>query len=367
MFYSYSDIATLNYFADNSGQIGLNKEKLQRIQEFAESGICRRRILLSYFNERFDHDCNNCDVCLNPPEKVDGTEIVQMALSGVVRMGEKEGIMMLIDVLRGSRKAAVIEKGYNNLKTFGVGGHLPSWLWGRYILQMIQLGLLELVYNENNHLKITPYGWDVLKGKFKVMLTIVKSENIFKSRLTPKYPKKVIRELSPKEILTDKLKSLRLSIAKENEVPAYIIFSDKVIVEIVDNNPATFKELSEIQGLGMVKVARFGVRILTLLRNHNNLSVKGLAEELTLFLINRGFDINKIAELRGLKTATIANHISKAIQLGRIFPSQYSHFISREDYQRIIDGYRNHSIDYKKENNDKVIIALAIYRKSTPK
>ena len=367
MFYSYSDIATLNYFADNSGQIGLNKEKLQRIQEFAESGICRRRILLSYFNERFDHDCNNCDVCLNPPEKVDGTEIVQMALSGVVRMCEKEGIMMLIDVLRGSRKAAVIEKGYNNLKTFGVGGHLPSWLWGRYILQMIQLGLLELVYNENNHLKITPYGWDVLKGKCKVMLTIVKSENIFKSRLTPKYSKKVIRELSPKEILTDKLKSLRLSIAKENEVPAYIIFSDKVIVEIVDNNPATFKELSEIQGLGMVKVARFGVRILTLLRNHNNLSVKGLAEELTLFLINRGFDINKIAELRGLKTATIANHISKAIQLGRIFPSQYSHFISREDYQRIIDGYRKHSIDYKKENNDKVIIALAIYRKNTPK
>ena len=119
MFYSYGDVISHNRFVEESGQVKLNTHKLELMQKYAESSICRRRILLSYFNERIDHDCGNCDVCLNPPKRFDGTTLVQMALSAIVRTNQQIGLYTLKDILRGSSNADVIQAGYHRLKTYG--------------------------------------------------------------------------------------------------------------------------------------------------------------------------------------------------------------------------------------------------------
>jgi len=172
LFYSYADMIMLRKFAEESGQSEINLEKLQRMQRYCEADVCRRRILLNYFNEESEHDCGNCDVCHHPPKRFDGTILVQKALSAIVRTDQSAGLNLLIDILRGSFRQEITAKGYNLLKTFGVGKDHSYKEWTEYIHQMIQLGYIEINYAASNILMVTPLGKKVLFGEISAQLAV---------------------------------------------------------------------------------------------------------------------------------------------------------------------------------------------------
>lgn len=261
MFYSYSDVIQLTKFAQESGQSMLNMDKLRRMQQYAESGVCRRRILLNYFNEPFDHDCNNCDVCLNPPKRIDGTIPSQMILSALARTHESIGMTMAVDIVKGSHKAEIHANGFDKLPTFGVGRNLSFSTWNGYVLQMLQLGLVDVAYEENKHLKITGMGYEVLKGIRKVEFT----EVVFQTKESREKVKIQVRNtqqdaISPdpnNKMLFEKLRECRLAIARASGMAPYLVLSDKTLWAIANLKPCNKAEFSTIYGVGEAKTNRY--------------------------------------------------------------------------------------------------------------
>lgn len=328
LFYTLGDMVMLSKFAGDSGQKGLNMEKLRRMQEYAESPVCRRRILLNYFGEVREHDCGNCDICKNPPQRFDASVLVQKALSACIRTDETISMQTLIDILRGSHRNEIIENGYDRIKTFGVGSDLSFYQWQGYLLQMMQLGYFELLYNEGNRLKVTSTGWKVLRGELSAMLTFVKNDIPVKGNNVKKTaavdPK---AELSEEERLFESLRLLRARIAVEEEKPAYIIFTDKVLQEMVTCKPVTLYDFAKINGVGLAKVSKYGKIFVDLIRKE--LKVKkspGDSYTETLLLLMQDMGIDEICRLRGLKPVTVYSHISQLIRERKY--NDWSRFIS---------------------------------------
>ena len=277
LFYSLADLILLTKFATDSGQEGINLEKLQRMQQYAESDICRRRILLSYFGETADHDCGNCDVCKNPPERFDGTIIVQKALSAIARTEQQISTGVLVDILRGTMSPEVVSKGYQQLKTFAAGREVPARDWHDYLLQMLQLGYFEIAYNENNHLKITSTGSDVLFGRATARLVVIRREETNET----KQGRKRKASLPGKELplglpdtenkaLFEALHKLRKRLADEEALPAYIVLSDKVLHLLSTSRPATIEEFGNISGIGEYKKKKYGKEFVALIRKFSD-------------------------------------------------------------------------------------------------
>lgn len=276
LFYSFGDIVLLSKFAAESSQQGINLEKLNRMQQYAESDICRRRILLNYFGETMNHDCGNCDVCKNPPERFDGTIIVQKALSAIARANEQIGTRTLIDILKGYASQEVIEKGYDKLKTYGAGRDVPGKDWQDYLLQMLNLGYFEIAYNENNHLKITEAGKKVLFGKERAQLVVIKREESYGKKGSAKENKTA----SPAPLFTptvfenedeglfEALRQLRKKLADQLAIPAYIVLSDKTLHLLALKKPGDMEAFGEISGIGEFKKEKYGKDFLAVINEY---------------------------------------------------------------------------------------------------
>lgn len=273
LFYNLQDIITLRKFAEESGQRDINLEKLKRMQEYAEARVCRRRILLNYFGETSDCHCGNCDVCNTPPERFDGTAIVQMALSAIKRTGEQIGFVTAVDILRGSLSETVADKGFDKLKTFGAGRAVSARDWHDYLLQMLQLGYIEIAYNEEMHLKVTSLGEDVLFGHATADLAVISREDLrVKKREKKPVPTSAEQlaatEASTSESLYEKLRALRLTMAEEMHKPAYIIMSDKSLKDLAAKMPTNVVAFGNVFGIGEHKQTTLGPRFVKLINEH---------------------------------------------------------------------------------------------------
>lgn len=274
LFYSMSDLIVLRQFAEESGQVEVNLEKLNRMQRYCETDVCRRRILLSYFGEEVEKDCGNCDVCKNPPLRFDGSILVQKALSAVVRTNQQIGVEMLIFILRGAARAELTEKGYHHIKTYGAGRDLSYMEWKEYIYQMIQLGFLEIDYVHANRLKVTALGTKVLYGKATAQLAKYippepekkKTKAGTEKKGFKAQPIRPIESESVDETLWDALKQLRKQLADRESRPAYHIFTDDSLEDMVAQKPITLGDFNLIRGVGQIKLEKYGRVFVSLIR-----------------------------------------------------------------------------------------------------
>ena len=273
LYYNLQDIITLRRFADESGQQEINTEKLQRMQEYAEAQVCRRRILLNYFGEMSDTNCNNCDVCSTPPLRFDGTILAQKALSAIARTNEQIGFTTTIDILRGNLSADIISNQYNSIKTFGAGRELSARDWHDYLLQMLQMGYIEIAYKEDRHLHITQQGEDVLRGRCQVQLAVINRED-----LSVKAQRKKMREaqqilpglgfVGEDMQLFNHLRELRKQIAEEVKKPAYVIMHDKSLHALATAKPTTIGDFADTFGVGQAKARSYGKRFVDFIKEY---------------------------------------------------------------------------------------------------
>ncbi|MFA5322610.1 MAG: DNA helicase RecQ [Smithella sp.] len=257
LFYSYADVMAQTEMLNEATpeRRELLDAKLKRMKQYAEAESCRRRILLSYFNETNTEDCGNCDVCKNPPQKFDGTVIAQKALSAIARTGEQINSTLLIDILRGSHNRQVMEKGYDKIKTWGAGRDLRWEEWSDYIFQILNLGYVDIAYDEGYTFKLNDLSHLVLKNKINVMLVKYRPYKSREELVLPKEPAKtVLADLA----LFDRLKKLRKTIADRNNIPAYIVFSDKTLQDMTEKMPTDKPSMMDVSGVGQQKFASYG-------------------------------------------------------------------------------------------------------------
>jgi ATP-dependent DNA helicase RecQ len=252
-------------------------DKLRRMQEYAESNVCRRRILLNYFSEQTDHDCDNCDVCENPPQRFDGTKYVQMALSAAKRCNEEIRVSTIVEILKGMRSPSIIKHGYDQLKTFGVGRDVSVNDWNDYLLQMLQMGYIEIAYNDGNKVKVTEIGDDVLYGRKTTELCVIdhsaKEAPKKKPKLRLEIPTITIPGLPPTTGVEDPklfeaLRVLRKQCAEEEGFPPYIVFSDKVLHSLATIKPTSLEQFGNISGIGEHKKGKYGDRFVALIQRY---------------------------------------------------------------------------------------------------
>lgn len=278
LFYSLGDMIQLTKFAEESNQKEINIEKLNRMQQYAESDICRRRILLSYFGETMEHDCGNCDVCRNPPERFNGTIIIQKALSAIARTNQQIATGTLIEILRGNFTQEISEKEYDKIKTFGAGRDVPSRHWQNYLLQMLNMGYIEIAYNENNHLKITELGAKVLYGKQNAELVVIKEDEFsnkqYKKNTIVTSPvqikKNAYGNMENEDSLFETLRLLRLKLAEQEAIPPYIVMSDSTLQSLCDKKPKTLEDLDDISGFSEYKKKKYGRDFVNAIKKYYN-------------------------------------------------------------------------------------------------
>lgn len=265
LFHSWADYVSLKRFIDEGSASDqfkkLQTAKLERMWEFATASSCRTNLVLNYFGEYKNTTCDHCDNCLYPPKLFDGTRYVQMALSAVFRSNESVGLNLLIDVLRGSNKVEVRNARLDQIKTFGVGRDLPFLDWKHYITQMINQGLISIDFTDRSKLKATPLSMAVLKNESTIRLSKF-IPNDKKPKI--KIPKLSIDTENANQDLLSILKTWRIGLAKSQGVPAYVIMTNKALAQVATILPKNQKELLSVDGIGKVKLKKYGEAILSL-------------------------------------------------------------------------------------------------------
>lgn len=313
LFYSYADVSMLQDFIrqEESDLTEVKLAKLERMYQYATGQTCRRKMLLSYFGEDRKDGCGNCDICRNPPQYFDGTELAQKALSAIARVQEKLGMNLVIDILRGSGRQEIFDKEYHKIKTYGAGRDLSYVDWRQYFEQFLNQGLIEVAHEAFGQLRLTPAGKEVLFRGRKVELVQAQALRDKKAK-APKLPTKG-EQL--RDGLFQDLKKLRLEIARANGLPPYVVFTDKTLEEMAEQKPLTDEDLRQVSGVGERKLQLYGNQFLELIRSFvlekkgEGFNVTGATFLESFDLFRKGFTPEEIAQQRGLTVGRVYEHL----------------------------------------------------------
>lgn len=319
LFYSFADVATYKDMLteNNPANLQVQLAKLERMQQYAEANTCRRQILLSYFSEQLGEPCGNCDVCRNPRVTFDATTIAQKALSAIIRLGERVPMNTLIDVLRGSRNYAIVSQGYDQIKTYGAGADLKFEEWRSYLHQLINIGVIEIAYENHYALRKGLLADDVLfKGK---TISLVRPDDVPKVKVE-KAPR--TKSEGTRDELFDKLRALRKRIADAQNVPPYVVFTDSTLEDMARQRPTTPDAFRNVSGVGERKLEMFGAAFLAEIAEFmrgkvgEGTKLKGATQLVTFELYQRGRTVAEIAQERQLGPSSITNHLIQLAQAG---------------------------------------------------
>ena len=331
LFYSYADVIKLQGFVEvegNDQQSRVLREKLQQMAIFADLRTCRRKFLLNYFGEEAPDYCGDCDVCRNEYKTFDGTIIAQKVLSAVARLGERFGGGYVIDFLRGSKSEKIWQE-HKQLKTYGAGADISKKDWHRYLNDLLRLNYLQKSNDKFPTLQLTEQSWSVLKGQEKVMLVEVTE------------PPTVTIKSSAKpmeEGLFQQLKGLRRRLAQDENVPAYVIFSDATLQELATYLPTQPEDLPHISGFGEVKINKYGTAFLNEInqyctendldsrmaqvrrksRKKRSAQPKSDTKQRTYDYYLQGKSVAEIAHIRDLSPTTVSTHLAYFVQNGSL-------------------------------------------------
>ena len=231
--------------------------KLDALLAWCEANTCRRRSLLRYFGESRDEVCGNCDVCLNPPKTWDATEAAQKLLSNIYRTGQRFGAGHVVDVLRGKDTAKVRQFRHQDLSTYGIGQDLGDKEWRSIIRQLMVQGFLTVNEQQYNALQLTEQSRGLLRGDTQMFLRKTAKAAKVASRINGRSRSKVVIAEADQD-LWDALKAKRKAIADEYGVPPFHIFHDSTLAEMVSAMPSNQNEMLDINGIGLVKMEKFG-------------------------------------------------------------------------------------------------------------
>ena len=233
-------------------------KRLDALLGYCEAPACRRAALLEYFGERIEA-CGNCDVCLDPSERIDGTEDARKILSAVYRSGERFGAAHVIDILRGAQTEKIGRFGHRRLPTFGVGADRGKNEWRSLVRQMVATGYLRLDIAGYGGLGITDRGRALLRGEGAFLY---REDTVIVRRPAPKREPRPARGedwaeqpmVDGEAALLAVLKALRLDIARERGVPAYVVFPDRTLIDMVRRRPRSEAEFAAVNGVGAAKL-----------------------------------------------------------------------------------------------------------------
>ena len=331
LFYSYGDKIKNDFFIrqiedENEKISAINK--LNQVIDFCEGQTCRRKYLLEYFGQKHNEEnCGSCDLCLAPKEEFDATIIAQKILSAVIRTGQSFGSSHIIKVLRGSSSKQITQRGHNKLSVYGIVDDYSEYEMQQLVRQLIAKELLVKSEGQYPTLSVASKGRKFLQERQSINLLIPKKDN----RDTQKVTKR--EKLSYDESLFEKLRSLRLELARERGVPPFIIFSDVALIEMAHYFPQSLDSFSYITGVGKEKLAQFGdifIRLIVAYAKENNLEekqngrsstkhgrkIKNLEStfDITKQLLLKKIPLEQIIQQRGLVESTIIGHIEKFLQ-----------------------------------------------------
>ena len=273
MAYGLNDVVVQRGRIEESGaadeQKRLEIQRLNNLLAFCESPRCRRAVLLTYFGDPHPFQstgCGNCDLCLDPPELYDGSVVAQKALSAIYRTGQRFGAGHVIDVLRGKKTDKVLQWGHDVLPTFGVGIEVQEQAWRTIFRQLLAAGLIHVDLTEHGAMKLTEAARPVLRGEMPVELRRhrPRASDQAISRKTGSSAATVDLPASARPLF-DALRQWRAETAKAQGVPAYVIFHDRTLRELALVHPTTHDDLSEVTGVGVAKLERYGDALLALL------------------------------------------------------------------------------------------------------